>query len=161
MTALDLEQMPRYLMDENEQARADFLASLPLNFLQCRADGHILRTTRGYGVVVTEWRGRGKRRKRYKVTYVNWAWRRQECDNCNYEVDTRFNQTMKRLGASPNYEGCVGVNENGVRDPEAEYLLKGHGRISPSEARRELWRRQAGEPPPADEIVEPIEEDEL
>jgi hypothetical protein len=159
MTALDVQQTPRYLMDADEQARADFLASLPINFLECRADGHVLVTTRGYGVQVVEWRGRGKRKKRVKVTYINWAWREQSCDNCGYVVETQFNQTMRRLGARPNYEGCRGENEDG-EEMEAAYLLRGHGRISPAEARRELWRRQAGEQPPAGEIVEDIEEED-
>jgi hypothetical protein len=104
------------------------LHTLPMDFLLCRADGHQMRTSRGYGVIVAN------HQTGHEHTEVNWAWRAQDCLRCGYSVERHFDQHYLPLrGGRQGY-------------PEG-YLFKGMGRVHPALARRVLWEKQVGNRP--------------
>lgn len=122
-------ERPRFRAAEDsaEAERALALQAMSDEVITCRGDSHALQTERGYGVNVYDpTLGRD-------VQQVNWAWRRSTCRRCGYQVETWYDQHFGRVTSFGKY-------------PEG-YLLKGMGRAAPSEARRELWRREVGKQP--------------
>jgi hypothetical protein len=103
--------------------RADRLADLPDEWIECRALGHDDEIELGYGVRDDEGR-----------IQANWAWLKVRCRRCG--------RTQERY-----YDAYFMVIDSPAPKYPDGYLLQGAG-LGPwrREARAELWRRRAGEP---------------
>jgi hypothetical protein len=114
--------------DRKPASRADALAGMPDEWIDCRATGHDDQTTGGYGVITLDARG-------HQTEQVAWSWMRRACRRCGRTVET-FYDAFFRVASSP-----------GPKYP-AGYLIEGLGRGAPrQEARREWFARHVGPPP--------------